>query len=101
MDESGRDLAYRRIERELTRQLEGEAEAGAERMNSEDDKAKLRPRPLPHRYEYRIASAFEPVAEETKRYREMAEELDDRYDRRSERLGEEPRKPAANDADPS
>lgn len=33
------------------------------------------------KYEVRIRTELDPIAEETKRYRQMAAELDDRYDR--------------------
>ncbi|GIQ68073.1 hypothetical protein DUZ99_14675 [Xylanibacillus composti] len=36
---------------------------------------------LPPKYEVRIQADCEPVAEETKLYRTMARELDDRYDK--------------------
>lgn len=36
---------------------------------------------LPARYEVRIQTMTDPIAEETKIYRSMAEEIDDRYDK--------------------
>ncbi|WP_166242746.1 hypothetical protein [Paenibacillus turpanensis] len=38
-------------------------------------------RKLPHPPEIRIQAKFDPVAEETKRFREIAEEVDGRYDK--------------------
>ncbi|PZD95628.1 hypothetical protein DNH61_13995 [Paenibacillus sambharensis] len=43
-------------------------------------KAKLSPK-----YEVRIQSVDDPIVEETKRFRSMAREIDDRYDRYMER----------------
>lgn len=46
-----------------------------DRANVEDEALnKLLPR-----YEIRIQAQFDPVAEETKQYRTMAKEIDDRY----------------------
>jgi hypothetical protein len=42
-------------------------------------------RRLPPRWEIRIQSEYDPVAEETARYRAMAQEVDSRYDARSDR----------------
>ena len=36
---------------------------------------------LPFKTEIRIRTAFDPIAVETKAYRRMAKEIDDRYDR--------------------
>jgi hypothetical protein len=36
---------------------------------------------LPPKYEVRIQTEYDPIVEETKRYRSMARELDGRYDR--------------------
>lgn len=38
-------------------------------------------RRLPPRWEIRIQTDYDPVVEETKKYRQMAKEVDDRYDR--------------------
>ncbi len=39
-------------------------------------------RKLPPRWEIRMQTEHDPVAEETRKYRTMAREVDDRYDRR-------------------
>jgi hypothetical protein len=36
---------------------------------------------LPHRYEFRIQAKQDPIVEETKQYRRMAKEVDERYDK--------------------
>lgn len=36
---------------------------------------------LPPKYEVRIRMEYDPIVEETKRYRSMAREIDGRYDR--------------------
>lgn len=48
---------------------------------SEEEVSKEALQKLPPRYEIRIQTQHDPVAEETKRYREIAREVDDRYDK--------------------
>ncbi|WCK54929.1 hypothetical protein PP175_02630 [Aneurinibacillus sp. Ricciae_BoGa-3] len=36
---------------------------------------------LPHRYEVRIQAQQDPIVEETKQFRKIAEEVDDRYNK--------------------
>ncbi|KIL37402.1 hypothetical protein SD71_01710 [Cohnella kolymensis] len=43
------------------------------------DPAEAAVRALPPRWEIRIQTEYDPVAEETKLYRSMAREVDDRY----------------------
>ncbi|MFT9847012.1 hypothetical protein [Aneurinibacillus sp. REN35] len=50
------------------------------KMKSEDPNTAAVKR-LPARYEVRIQTMTDPIAEETKIYRSMAEEIDDRYDK--------------------
>ncbi|QWU16849.1 hypothetical protein SAMN04487895_11129 [Paenibacillus sophorae] len=49
------------------------------------------------KYEIRIQTALDPIVEETYRYREMARELDDRYDKYLERTRTKERKDASPD----
>lgn len=44
---------------------------------------------LPPKYEVRIRMEYDPIVEETKRYRGMAREIDGRYDRFMVRMDEE------------
>jgi len=48
-----------------------------------DDPQEEAVRKLPPRWEIRIQTEYDPVAEQTKKYRSMAKEVDDRYDRRT------------------
>lgn len=65
------------FEKQLTDLLQTD-EQGKEEV-SEEAVRKLLPR-----YEVRIQTEHDPVAESTKRYREMAEEVDDRYSKYDE-----------------
>lgn len=69
-----RQAKHRQAERLLAEQLvEGNETASAD--------AELEAvRRLPPRWEIRIQSEHDPVAEETKKYRAIAQEVDDRYD---------------------
>jgi hypothetical protein len=68
------------LERKLSELLqEGEMEQG-------DRKAK-EIRQISPKYEIRIQTTLDPIVEETLRYRKMAYELDDRYDKYLERSG--------------
>ncbi|MDO7908243.1 hypothetical protein Q5741_17720 [Paenibacillus sp. JX-17] len=49
-------------------------------MEQEDVKERQREE-LPPRYEIRIQTQLDPIAEETRRYRSIAKELDNRYDK--------------------
>ena len=48
---------------------------------AQKDPDKEAPKRLSPRYEIRIQTEHDPIAEETKRYRGMAKEIDDRYDK--------------------
>ncbi|MNW54646.1 hypothetical protein D3C74_322560 [compost metagenome] len=68
------------LERKLSELLqEGEMEQG-------DRKAK-EIRQISPKYEIRIQTTLDPIVEETLRYRKIAYELDDRYDKYLERSG--------------
>lgn len=74
MDQEHKDRAAQDMEQQLSELLtEGEMETG-------DPKAKGRQQMSP-KYEVRIQTTYDPVAEETKIYRRMAKEVDRRYDR--------------------
>lgn len=55
-------------------------------MEQDDPKAK-EIRQISPKYEIRIQTTLDPIVEETLRYRKMAYELDDRYDKYLERAG--------------
>jgi len=71
--------------------MENKSEKEAERLLAEQltegelegrgNPAEEAVRRLPPRWEIRIQAEYDPVAEETARYREMAREVDGRYDR--------------------
>lgn len=67
---------------DLERKLSELLEDGA--MEQEDRKAKER-RQMSAPYEIRIQTTLDPIVEETLRYRKIAAELDDRYDKYLER----------------
>jgi hypothetical protein len=68
------------LERKLSELLqEGEMEL--------DDRKAKEIRQISPKYEIRIQTALDPIVEETLRYRKMAYELDDRYDKYLERSG--------------
>src|SRR5690606_20756738 len=73
-------------ERLLAEQLLGGEDA------SEDAHAEA-VRRLPPRWEIRIQTEYDPVVEETRKYRSMAEEVDDRYDVRDRKRGSSPDAP--------
>lgn len=74
--------------------MERETEREAEKLLAEqltegespqpDDPAAEAVRKLPPRWEIRIQSERDPVAEETALYRKMAKEVDGRYDARAD-----------------
>ncbi|MGG4103972.1 hypothetical protein AAXB25_08575 [Paenibacillus lautus] len=62
------------LERQLSEMLtDGEME--------KKDREKEERRLLSPKYEIRIQTQLDPIVEETKKYRSMAKELDDRYDK--------------------
>ncbi|AEI41465.1 hypothetical protein [Paenibacillus mucilaginosus] len=65
-------------------QKEVELELAQKLFNGEfkkEDKDEAARRKLPVKTEIRVQSDVDPVAEETKQYRKMAKEVDDRYDK--------------------
>ncbi len=64
-----------RLEHALAEQL-----TGGPLEEDPDRERKLRDRISP-RYEIRIQTELDPIVEETKQYRKLAKEIDDRYDR--------------------
>lgn len=76
MDES------KELERRLSDMLtEGE-------MEESGDADKRERQLIPPKYEVRIQTERDPIVEETLKYRDMAREVDDRYDRYLERSAE-------------
>ncbi|MEI2281980.1 hypothetical protein [Paenibacillus polysaccharolyticus] len=77
MDES------KELERRLSDMLtEGDMEASGD---AEEQERQL----IPPKYEVRIQTERDPIVEETLKYRTMARELDDRYDRYVDRAAEQ------------
>ncbi|PZE19488.1 hypothetical protein [Paenibacillus xerothermodurans] len=77
-------MASDKVEEQLAQRLtEGE-------MNAEDAEEAARRR-LPVKTEIRIQAEIDPVVEETRRYRKMASEVDDRY-AQYDRFVDRPRK---------
>ncbi|BFH60254.1 MULTISPECIES: hypothetical protein [Paenibacillus] len=71
------------IERQLSEMLtEGEME---EKQDRKDQEREL----ISPRYEIRVQTELDPIVEETLKYRSMARELDDRYDRYLEKTKKE------------
>ncbi len=68
----------RSMEQELAKQLQ----EGPMELSEQERRAKASPSP---KYEVRIQTVHDPVVEETKRFRKLAKEVDDRYDRYLER----------------
>ncbi|WP_238996474.1 hypothetical protein [Paenibacillus pinistramenti] len=65
------------LEEKLSELLtEGVMEDGAEADRQEEGRRRLSPK-----YEVRIQTTFDPVVEETLKYRSMAKEIDGRYDK--------------------
>lgn len=82
------------LERKLSEMLEdGEMEQG-------DRKAK-EIRQISPKYEIRIQTTLDPIVEETLRYRKIAYELDDRYDKYLERAGKSYAKDSLNSSEHS
>lgn len=70
------------LERQLSEMLtEGEMQ---EQQNREEQEREL----ISPRYEVRIQTEMDPIVEETKQYRSMAREIDDRYDKYLKRAGQ-------------
>jgi len=76
-DDDAEDTAHSEAEELLVRRLtEGEPEGPPPEVEAV--------RGLPPRWEIRIQTERDPVAEETKVYRTMAREVDGRYDKKEE-----------------
>lgn len=72
-DEEIRRPGQEEVEEELRELLtEGELK--------DDDRERKEREQISPRYEIRIQSTLDPIVEETRLYRQMAEEIDDRYD---------------------
>lgn len=69
------------LERKLSELLE---EGDMERSERSDRER----RQISPKYEIRIQTTLDPIVEETRRYRKIARELDDRYDKYMERAGD-------------
>ncbi|MFC7680666.1 hypothetical protein [Paenibacillus sp. GCM10028914] len=68
------------LERQLTELLvDGEMES----KDKEEEGRRL----IPPKYEIRIQTTHDPIVEETRKYRTIAKELDDRYDKYMKRAG--------------
>ncbi|WP_409341254.1 hypothetical protein [Paenibacillus sp. MBLB4367] len=65
------------------------SEALSEGELKADDPGETAVKRLSAKYEIRIQAAKDPVREETERYRQMASEVDDRYEKRRGRQGNE------------
>ncbi|GIO32120.1 MULTISPECIES: hypothetical protein [Paenibacillus] len=75
------------LERQLSEMLtEGEMEDQHHRKEQEREL-------ISPRYEIRIQTKMDPIVEETLKYRSIARELDDRYDRYLERTKQRESKP--------
>lgn len=62
------------MEQELAKQLR----EGPMALSDKEKRAKASPSPA---YEVRIQTVRDPIVEETRRFRQLAQEIDDRYDR--------------------
>lgn len=62
------------LERELA-ELLTDQEFSSEEERREEERRRLSPR-----YEIRIQTNLDPIVEETRKYRSMAKEIDERYD---------------------
>ncbi|MGM1047027.1 hypothetical protein SAMN05661091_5153 [Paenibacillus uliginis N3/975] len=68
------------LERQLSELLtDGEMES----KNKEEEGRRL----IPPKYEVRVQTTLDPIVEETRKYRSIAKEMDDRYDKYMERAG--------------
>lgn len=66
----------KKLERELS-ELLTDGMMDAEKQDHQEEGRKR----LPTKYEVRIQTQIDPILEETRKYRSMAKELDDRYDK--------------------
>ncbi|MFC4101807.1 hypothetical protein [Paenibacillus xanthanilyticus] len=82
-EKDGSKYKLSEMEHELAEQLEKGP------MNAESDTEERARVKLPPKYEMRIASEHDPVAEETKLFRSMAQEVDGRYDKYADSHREE------------
>lgn len=74
------------LERQLSELLtEGELE---EKDESEEGR-----RMIPPKYEIRIQTQLDPIVEETRKYRRIGRELDDRYDKYMKQAGADVKTP--------
>jgi hypothetical protein len=62
------------LERQLSEML-ADGDYSSEEERREEERRRLSPK-----YEIRIQTELDPIVEETRKYRSMAEEIDDRYD---------------------
>lgn len=91
-DEANKDDNMLTTDFSSTARTKAEAQQQVERLLAEQlmerapqqqaDLAAEAVRKLPPKWEIRIQTTHDPVAEETRIYRQMAKEADDRYDRR-------------------
>lgn len=70
---SSSEKSAEELERELTERL-------TEGFMQEEDRDVRERRMIPSKYEIRIQTTLDPIAEETMQYRKMAKEIDGRYD---------------------
>ncbi|CAJ1316762.1 hypothetical protein PTI45_04078 [Paenibacillus nuruki] len=70
---SSSEKSAEELERELTERL-------TEGFMQEEDREVRERRMIPSKYEIRIQTTLDPIAEETMQYRKMAKEIDGRYD---------------------
>lgn len=70
---SSSEKSAEELERELTERL-------TEGFMQEEDRDVRERRMIPSKYEIRIQTTLDPIAEETIQYRRMAKEIDGRYD---------------------
>lgn len=70
---SSSEKSAEELERELTERL-------TEGFMQEEDREVRERRMIPSKYEIRIQTTLDPIAEETIQYRKMAKEIDGRYD---------------------
>ncbi|XEC93889.1 hypothetical protein AB6A23_21445 [Paenibacillus tarimensis] len=76
---NGNLSSRKQLEEELAERLtEGPM---AQEPHQAEDKQEMIRRRLPARYEIRIQTPLDPIVKETERYRQLAKEIDDRYDR--------------------
>ncbi|GAB6992276.1 hypothetical protein [Paenibacillus pini] len=72
------------LERELSEMLT-EGEMAEEQSKEERERQLISPK-----YEVRIQTKHDPIVEETRQYRSMAKELDDRYDKYMDKVDQDP-----------